>query len=157
MKKYEIFKDLPNVFGIADDILVVGYDSNGKDHDETLQQVLQMCRKVNLKLNKDKCHLRCSSVPFFWEVISRHDMQPDPQKLKALVEMPPKDEKGTPIISWNNYLDKFSPSTTDTCKPLGKPTSIKTEWTWKVTYQMFNKGKAVIKEDACMKFYEETK
>ena len=28
----EIFKDLPNVFhDIADDILVVGYDSDGKD------------------------------------------------------------------------------------------------------------------------------
>ena len=34
----EIFKELPNVFGIADDILVVGYDRNGKDHDDTLQR-----------------------------------------------------------------------------------------------------------------------
>ena len=32
----EIFKDLPNVFGIADDILAVGYDDDGKDHDDTL-------------------------------------------------------------------------------------------------------------------------
>ena len=32
----EIFKDLLNVFGIADDILVVGYDADGKDHDDTL-------------------------------------------------------------------------------------------------------------------------
>ena len=32
----EIFKDLPNVLGIAGDILVVGYDSDGKDHDDTL-------------------------------------------------------------------------------------------------------------------------
>ena len=45
----EIFKYLPNVFGIADDILVVGYDIDGKDHDEILQQVLQICRHVNLK------------------------------------------------------------------------------------------------------------
>ena len=29
MKNYEIFKDLPNVFGIANDILVVVYDSDG--------------------------------------------------------------------------------------------------------------------------------
>ena len=27
--------DLPNVFGIADDILVVGYDVDGIDHDDT--------------------------------------------------------------------------------------------------------------------------
>ena len=32
----EIFKNLPNVFGIADDILIVGYDIAGKDHDEML-------------------------------------------------------------------------------------------------------------------------
>ena len=35
------FKDLLNVFGIADDILVVGYYSDGKYHDETLLKVLQ--------------------------------------------------------------------------------------------------------------------
>ena len=32
----EIFKNFPNVFGIADDILVVGYDTDRKDHDEML-------------------------------------------------------------------------------------------------------------------------
>ena len=50
----EIFKDTPNAFGIADDILVVGYEGDGKDHDKTVQRVLQRCRQVNLKLNKDK-------------------------------------------------------------------------------------------------------
>ena len=34
MKIDEIFKDLPHLFGIADDILVVEYYSNGKDHNE---------------------------------------------------------------------------------------------------------------------------
>ena len=32
----EICKKLPNVFGIADDILVAGYDIDGKDHDDAL-------------------------------------------------------------------------------------------------------------------------
>ena len=49
----EIVKDMPNVFGIANDILVAGYDADGKDHDETVLRVLQRCRQVNLKLNKD--------------------------------------------------------------------------------------------------------
>ena len=34
----KIFKDLPNVFGIIDNILVLGYDGDGKDHDDTLQR-----------------------------------------------------------------------------------------------------------------------
>ena len=30
------------------------------------------------------------------------------------------------------------------------------EWTWTATYQkLFNKAKSIIKEDACMKFYDE--
>ena len=87
-KTDKILKELTNVFGIADDILDVGYEANGKNHDETLQKVLQICRQVNLKLNKDKCHFRCTSVPFFSEIISQHGVKPDPQKLKALMEMP---------------------------------------------------------------------
>ena len=31
----EIFKDLPNVFGIADYILIVGYDTDDGDLDKT--------------------------------------------------------------------------------------------------------------------------
>ena len=33
---HEIFKGLPNEFGIADDILVIGYDSDDKEHNEKL-------------------------------------------------------------------------------------------------------------------------
>ena len=61
-----------------DDILVVGYDGDVKDHDETGWQVLQICRNINLKLNKDKCHFRCTSVPFLGEVIFGLGVQPNP-------------------------------------------------------------------------------
>ena len=76
----EIFKVLPNVFGIADDLLVVGYDADGKEHDETLWMVLQIYRQVTLKLNKDKCHFKYTSVPFFGEIILQHVVKPDTQK-----------------------------------------------------------------------------
>ena len=48
----EIFKELPSVFGIADDILLAGYNDKSTDHDQTLYRVLQICRKEHLKLNK---------------------------------------------------------------------------------------------------------
>ena len=62
--------------------LVVGYDRDGKDYDETLQRVLQRCRQVNLKLNKDKCHFSCMQVLFFCKIISRNGVKPDPQNSK---------------------------------------------------------------------------
>ena len=94
----EIFKDFPNVFGIEDDILVVGYEADG-NHDETLHTVLKTCRQVSLKLNKDKYHFRCTSVPFFGEIISRHCVKPGTMKAKSPNgDATPKDKKGTPSI-----------------------------------------------------------
>ena len=37
----EIFNDIPNVFGIADDILVIGYNKNRADHDKAVYSVLR--------------------------------------------------------------------------------------------------------------------
>ena len=36
-KRNEIFKDMPNVFGLADDILIVRYNVDGRDDDRTLE------------------------------------------------------------------------------------------------------------------------
>ena len=101
----EIFKDLHNVFGIVANILVVGYDRDGKDHNNTLQRVLHRCRQVSLKLNKDKCHFRCTQVLFFGEIISRNGVKPGPQKLKAMTEIPPqRKQKGATMMSYMVYI-----------------------------------------------------
>ena len=36
----EIFKGLSNIFDIADDILIVGYNGNGRDHEKVLKWVI---------------------------------------------------------------------------------------------------------------------
>ena len=120
MKIDEIFKDMSNVFGIADDILVAGYEADSRDHDETVQRVLQRCRQVNLKLNKDKCHFRCKSVLFFRKIISLNGVQPDPQKIKAWWKShTTKNEKELQaFLGIIDYLGTFSTSTTSICDPL---------------------------------------
>ena len=39
----EIFRDLPDVFGIAADILILVCDTGGRDHDRTLRHIMQIC------------------------------------------------------------------------------------------------------------------
>ena len=92
-----------------DEILVIGYENNGADHDALVPEVLQRCKEVNLILNKEKCHFRCTSIPFFGEVISRRAVQPDPQKIKALMDMPvPNNKKKLQaFLGIINYLAKF--------------------------------------------------
>ena len=58
------------MFGIGADILIVGYNNNGADHDKTLCKAFQIFRKDNLKFNKDKCYLTCSSVSFLMKIFS---------------------------------------------------------------------------------------
>ena len=72
---------------------------------------------------------------------------------------PPKSKKDLQaVLGIINYLSKFSPRTADICEPLRKLTTTRTQWTWNMTYQkIFDKAQSIIKEDACMKFYDETK
>ena len=149
----EICNDMPNVFGIADDILVIGYNKDTADHDEAVYKVLKWCQDVNLKLNKEKCHFRCTSIPFFGEVVSRHGVQPNPQKVRALTEMPaPKNKKELQaFLGVINYLNKFSPAMSEACKPLRKLMSSKATWTWNASYQqLFDKEKSLIKVEMYM-------
>ena len=48
----EFFKGMPSLFGVADDILIVGFCDWDKDDDETLGKVILVRGKVNLKLDK---------------------------------------------------------------------------------------------------------
>ena len=58
------------------------------------------------------------------EVILRKGVQPDPQKIIALIDMPvPNNKKELQaFLSIINYLGKFSPGTADVCDPLHKLT-----------------------------------
>ena len=42
----ELFSDMSNVFNIADDILIAGFNEQDKDQDETLDKVLRVGRKT---------------------------------------------------------------------------------------------------------------
>ena len=116
----EIFNDMPNVFGITDDILVIGYNKDRADHDAAVYSVLRQCQDINLKLKKDKCHFRCMSILFFGEEVIREGIQPDLQKIRAMTKMlVPKNKKELQaFLGIINYLGKFSLGMVEVCEPL---------------------------------------
>ena len=125
----EHFSTMPNVFSIADGILIAGFREQGKDHDETLDKVL---RQVNSKLNKDKCLFRCTSIPFFGEIISQQRHKPRSQKSigtnrYAAIEI----KERMAVISAYIKLSTFSPVTTEVFE------FVKTDWIWNRMYQDF--------------------
>ncbi|KAK2704985.1 hypothetical protein QYM36_017137 [Artemia franciscana] len=82
----EAFEGLEGVPIIIDDILV--YGANPEEHDERLQAVMERALEKGVKFNKDKCSFSASSVCCFGHVIGADGMKPDPEKLKAIKEVP---------------------------------------------------------------------
>ena len=66
----KLFHELPNVFSIANDMLIAGFNELDRDHDETVDKVLKVCREAKQQLNKYKCHFRCTIIPFIGENVS---------------------------------------------------------------------------------------
>ena len=72
--------------------------------DRALGRVMQTYHKENLKLNKNKCHFWCTRVPFFREIVSSCDIQPEPCKL--VVDMPALTIKKTSSNCRHNELPR---------------------------------------------------
>ena len=126
-KIYELFSDMPNIFIIADDILIAGFDELGKGLHATLDKEL---RQADFKLKKGKCLFRCTSIPFFSEIISHQGGSLDPRKVHVLTDMLPLKSKRElqSFLGILHYL--CSPVTAEMCKPFQKVTLVKDDWTW---------------------------
>ena len=64
----EIFEDISQCVGIADDIVIFGYDDH--DHDKTLYSILDRAHRVGMKFNPDKCTFKRDSISFYGVTIS---------------------------------------------------------------------------------------
>ena len=105
-KIVELFSDMQNVLSIADDILISGFNDQGKDHDITLDKLLWVYQQANMKFNKDKCLFRYTNIPFFGEVISLQGVSLDPRTLLALPDMLPQNSKKAAFVPGYGKLSK---------------------------------------------------
>ena len=96
----ELFSSMSNTFGIADDILNADFEKLGKDHNETLEKMLQVCQQINLKLKQDKYLFMCISIPFFHEIISLQGVNLDATEVQMLTDMSPWKTKWNCSLSW---------------------------------------------------------
>ena len=65
---------------------------HGKDqqqHDERLEAVLKRLLEAGVTLNLDKCVFSTKQVKFLGHVISSNGIEVDPDKIKAIADLPP--------------------------------------------------------------------
>ena len=71
---------------VVDDILVHG--RTREEHHTRLKKILETINKSSLKLNYQKCQFRKQELNYFGHVIGVNGIQPAPEKIRALEDMP---------------------------------------------------------------------
>jgi len=115
---------------MIDDILIAG--KTQEEHDKRLQAAIERIQQAGITLNKEKCEFSKSKVTYLGQVISASGIKPDPDKVRAILEM--KEPKNTSevrqFLGMANQLGKFSSRLSDLTKPLRDLLSTKSEWQW---------------------------
>jgi lipoate-protein ligase A len=117
-------------FVYLDDLIVFG--RNLADHNKNLMDVFYRLRKVNLKLNPEKCDFLKKEILYLGHVVSEKGILPDPDKLKVLNEYPvPKNiDEVKRFVAFANYYRKFIPNFAEKAHPLNKLSRKNVDFTW---------------------------
>ncbi|KAK2707345.1 hypothetical protein QYM36_015134 [Artemia franciscana] len=105
-KMEEAFENL-NLGLIVDDIVICGADDS--EHNERLKAALERARKKNVKFNQEKCVFGAESIPYFGHLLTLEGIKPDPEKTRAITEMPPPEnsEQLQKLLGMLNYLSRL--------------------------------------------------
>ena len=101
-----------------DNLIVAGRDR--LEYDNNLRMLLERATQVNVKFNKDKVQIAHSKVVYLVHVVSNEGLKPDPDKVKAISEMPePTDKAGVQrLLGSLNYLSSYVPNLSNLVHPL---------------------------------------
>ena len=104
----QILLGLEGVECNIDNVLVHGKDQH--QHDERLEAVLKPLLEAGVTLNLDKCVFSTKQVKFLGHVISSNGIEVDPDKVKAIADLPAPTnvQEVRTFLGMVNQLSKFS-------------------------------------------------
>ena len=157
-KNIQTFGDIQGVHMIHDDMIIAGADE--KEHDEILSKVMKRAQEKNIKFNKDKIQFKVKEVRYMGSILGKDGSKPDPEKLKAIAEMPdPKDKKGIErFLGTINFLVPYIPNMSDITAPIREllKRDITFEWQHE-RKKALDKIKMILTSNPVLKLYGVTK
>ena len=160
----ECLEGLANVEVIADDIVIYGAGNTEAEaqvsHDAAFRALLERCRERGLRLNGKKLKFKLDSVAYMGHILSAQGLSPDPDKVRAVVAMPPPtDVQGVQrLIGVFTYLSKFMPRLSTVCEPLRRLTDKDGEFDWMPQHdKALSTIKALITQAPVLHFYDVNK
>ena len=153
----QMVEDLDGVEVIMDDVIVAGDETT---HDERLQKFLERASKKGLKLNKEKCKIRQREVPYVGHLLTADGLKIDPQKVKAIDEMPePKTKEDVKrFLGFVQFLSRYLPGLSKVDAPLRELEKSDVLFHWDhPQMESFKKIKQLVSQAPVLQYYDVNK
>jgi hypothetical protein len=150
--------DIAGVEIYIDDLLI--HHPTKEGHDKILKTVLERCRQINLKLNKEKSCIGKTKVNFLGHELSGDGLAPKRERASAIKDMlEPRNKNDVQrFLGFVNYLGKFCPGLAEHTEPLRTLLRKKTEFMWeKPQIDAFGKIKELVVNSPVLKHFEPDK
>lgn len=120
----------PHAFAYLDDIIVIG--KTLEEHLENLREVFRRLRRVNLRINPEKCDFFKKETKYLGHVVSAQGIHTDPDKVAALRELPTPNclkelRRFLGVVSWYR---RFVPDFATLAYPLTSMLKKGKHWRW---------------------------
>ena len=91
-----------------------------EEHLQHVRMLFERLQQADLKLTKRKCNFLKAHVQYLGHYISGQGLEPIPEKLKSLQEMPPPTDltETRKFLGFVGYYRKFIPKYSDIARPL---------------------------------------
>ena len=149
----QVLEGINFAFGYLDNILI--FSPNMEQHLVHVRVLFECLRVADLKMTKRKCSFLKAHVQYIGHYISGQGLEPVPEKLEALVKMPPpEDVTGVrKFLGFVGYYRKFIPRYSDVARPLTNLTRKDTPFQWTTLCQeSFEMLKGFLLEEPVLKY-----
>lgn len=130
-----ILEGMDGVECSIDDVLIHGKTQS--EHDKRLELVLTRIKNAGMTLNPSKCEFSKAEVKFLGHIVSARGIEADPDKVKAIVNMPAPGNVSEvrTFLGMVNQLSKFTPHLASKTEAIRGLLQKDTAWCWEEPQQ----------------------
>ena len=154
----ETFGDIPDVYCIADDILVAARTRG--EHDVAVNRVIQRCRDSGFRLNPKKARILLDQINFFGHTLTKEGLKPDAKKIQGIrrLAIPRNKQELQSLLGMFNYLGKFVPNLAAKTQDLRALVKKNAEFVWEETHtKIFESLKDELKDNMTLQYFDPKK
>ncbi|XP_055622803.1 uncharacterized protein K02A2.6-like [Toxorhynchites rutilus septentrionalis] len=145
---------IPCTSPYLDDILVGG--RTAEEHKQNLYRVLQRLQEYGFTVKFDKCKFFMHQVKYLGQLLDTEGIRPDPDKVKAIVNMPPPHDVPTlrSYLGAINYYGKYIREMRTLRQPLDELLKEGTSYQWSnVCQRSFDRFKEILQSPLMLTHY----